>query len=148
MIININIYSRESYEFAFKYLSKYKGNIFEIQYIRFSFELNGPTHDNTNFDIDPVVFNWPHLMIAEKYVENNGPRYQSDLSDEFERKSLIHQFLGELGGKTSRNPYNDDPALFNNPKKRKTSGGKQKHRDRTRRRGRGNRRTRHLSKKS
>jgi len=147
MIININSYSRESYEFALQYLSKYKGAIFEDQYTMFSYELYGPTHDNTNFDVNLDVFNWQHLMVAEKYLEKNSLRYQRDLS-EFERKSFIRQFLGELGGKTYRNPYNDDQTLFNKPKKSKTAGSKTKYRHRTRRIGRRIRRTRHLSKKS
>jgi len=116
MIININNFNIQNYNFALNYLQKYKHARWDNRYNQFQLELLQKMHDNKDFDINPDVFNWEHVMIAERYVDQNKTKYQNAL----ERYSIMHSFYGEMG---SNNPFNK----FN-----KRNGGKTKRRVRRR----------------
>ena len=116
MIININNFTIENYRFALSYLQKYKHARWDNRYNQFQFGLLQKMHDNEDFDINPDVFNWEHVMIAERYVDQHKTKYQNA----FERDSIMQSFHRELGHNT---PFN------------RSSGGKTKRhvRRRTRR---------------
>ncbi len=116
MTININNFTIENYRFSLSYLQKYKNQRWSNDYNNFQLELFQKKYDNMDFDIDPDVFNWPHLMVAERYVD----KYKTQYPNKVERESIMKTFYSELGHNT---PFN------------RSSGGKTKRhvRRRTRR---------------
>lgn len=113
MIININTFNIENYRFALSYLQKYKNQRWSNDYNNFQFELFQKKYDNMDFDINLDIFKWPHLMVAERYVE----KYKTDYPNKVDRDSIMKTFYGELGHNT---PFN------------RRSGGKTKRRVRRR----------------
>jgi hypothetical protein len=79
MIINISKFDNESYMFASKYLETHgKQHRWDPQYAMFDFELSQKRHDNEDFNIDPNVFNWEHLMVAERYIDKHERNFDRD----------------------------------------------------------------------
>jgi len=112
MKLNINEYNNKAYIFANAYLQRFRGQPYHSTQsnVSFDFELMNGQYDNVEFDIDPDVFNWQHIMVAERYVEKNKTKFQRD--------SIMQSFYGEMGP--------------NNPFKMKRMGGKTRRRIRRR----------------
>lgn len=110
MIINISKFDNDDYLFALKYLQQHgkQQHRWDPRYTIFSSELFKRQHDDEDFNIDPDVFDWNHLMIAERYVEKHERKFDAN-------KILMYSELGP-------NPF----------KRRKMSNGGSK----TKRRGR------------
>ena len=96
--------------FASKYLETHgKRHRWDPEYTIFSSELFKRQHDDEDFNIDLDVFDWKHLMIAERYVEMHERKFDRDTN-----KRRIYSELGL------------------DPKRRKIGGSKTKRRGRRR----------------
>ena len=125
--LKINEFHKISYEFALKYFKRHNNHAHVFDPFAgnglFSFELSQKKYDNEYFDIDLDVFNWKHLMVAERYIEKNEKKYRSAV----DRDSTVQIFYSELGNK---NPFKR--RRFSSS--RLSSGGKTKRRGHHRRR--------------
>ena len=97
MIINISKFNNESHKFASEYLKKYgKQYSWDPAHTVFSSDLFKKQHDNTNFDIDPNVFNWEHLMVAERYIDKHIDKHPGINTDAY----IMNRELGHHPNKT------------------------------------------------
>lgn len=120
MKLKINKYNNEAYKFAEAYLQRFRGQPYDTSNVLFDFELMRGDYDNREFDMVANAFNWPHLMVAERYVNKNAWIQHPS----FDRESNVRMFHGELGPQTQ--------SLFNKFS-RKGGGTKRRGRRRARR---------------